>query len=99
MPGLKCKVKLKIFCIKSMFIFLIEKFINKNMMLSCSLKNKFSAWVLNCFRIFLSPCNYARKIGGGFGYEGEVPLAKGQRCYSGNGLSLHGNIAINVACR
>jgi len=35
--------------------------------------------------------NYVRKIGGGFGYEGEVPLAKGKLCFSVNGFSLHAN--------
>ena len=43
--------------------------------------------------------NYVRKIGGGFGYEGEVPLAKGKRCYSVNGFSLHANTAINTHAR
>ena len=43
--------------------------------------------------------NYVRKIGGGFGYEGEVPLAKGKRCFSVNGFSLHANTAINTHAR
>ncbi|MBM4252289.1 MAG: hypothetical protein FJ146_09980 [Deltaproteobacteria bacterium] len=43
--------------------------------------------------------NYVRKIGGGFGYEGEVPLAKGKRCYSVNGFSLHANKSINTHAR
>ncbi|MCX6107602.1 MAG: transposase [Proteobacteria bacterium] len=42
---------------------------------------------------------YVRKIGGGFGYEGEGPLAKSQRCYSVNGFSLHANTAINTHAR
>ena len=42
---------------------------------------------------------YVRKIGGGFGYEGEVPLAKGKRCFSVNGFSLHANTAINTHAR
>jgi hypothetical protein len=43
--------------------------------------------------------NCVRKIGGGFGYEGEVPLAKGKRCFSVNGFSLHANTAINTYSR
>ncbi|MBM4254192.1 MAG: transposase [Deltaproteobacteria bacterium] len=43
--------------------------------------------------------SYVRKIGGGFGYEGEVPLAKGKRCYSVNGFSLHTNTAVNTHAR
>jgi hypothetical protein len=43
--------------------------------------------------------NYVRKIGGGFGYEGEVPLAKGKLCFSVNGFSLHANTAINTHAR
>jgi hypothetical protein len=43
--------------------------------------------------------NYVRKIGGGFGYEGEVPLAKGKRCFSVNGFSLHANTAIHTHAR
>jgi hypothetical protein len=43
--------------------------------------------------------NYVRKIGKGFGYEGEIPLAKGKRCYSVNGFSLHANTAINTHSR
>jgi hypothetical protein len=35
------------------------------------------------------------KIGSGFGYGEEIPLAKGKRCYSVNGFSLHANTAIN----
>ena len=40
--------------------------------------------------------NSVRKIGAGFGNEGEVPLAKGKRCYSVGGFSLHANTAINT---
>jgi len=40
--------------------------------------------------------NYVRKIGGGFGYEGEVPLDKGKRYYSVNGFSIHANTAVNA---
>ena len=32
------------------------------------------------------------KIGSGFGYEEEIPLAKGPRCFSSNGFSLHANV-------
>ena len=40
-----------------------------------------------------------RRIGGGFGYEEEIPLAKGERCYSVNGFSLHANTAVNTHAR
>jgi hypothetical protein len=43
--------------------------------------------------------NFVRKIGGGFGFEGEAPLAKGKRCFSVNGFSLHANTAINTYAR
>jgi len=36
---------------------------------------------------------YVTKIGSGFGYGEEIPLAKGRRCYSVNGFSLHANTA------
>jgi hypothetical protein len=36
---------------------------------------------------------YVTKIGSGFGYGEEIPLAKGSRCYSVNGFSLHANTA------
>ena len=35
-----------------------------------------------------------RRIGSGFGYEGERPECKGPRCASVNGFSLHANTAI-----
>jgi hypothetical protein len=35
-----------------------------------------------------------RRIGSGFGYEGERPELKGSRCASVNGFSLHANTAI-----
>jgi hypothetical protein len=35
-----------------------------------------------------------RRIGSGFGYEGERPELKGPRCASVNGFSLHANTAI-----
>ena len=38
---------------------------------------------------------YVTKIGSGFGYGEEIPLAKGKRCYSINGFSLHANTSIN----
>lgn len=37
---------------------------------------------------------YVTRIGSGFGYGEEIPLAKGQRCYSINGFSLHANTAV-----
>ena len=40
-----------------------------------------------------------RRIGGGFGYGEEIPLAKGKRCYSVNGFSLHANTAVNTHAR
>ena len=42
---------------------------------------------------------YVRRIGGGFGYYEEIPLAKGHRCYSMNGFSMHANTAINTHAR
>ncbi len=35
-----------------------------------------------------------RRIGSGFGYEGERPELKGPRCASVNGFSLHANTEI-----
>jgi hypothetical protein len=40
-----------------------------------------------------------RRIGGGFGYGEEIPLAKGKRCYSVNGFNLHANTAVNTHAR
>lgn len=40
-----------------------------------------------------------RRIGGGFGYGEEIPLAKGKRCYSVNGFSLHANTAVSTLAR
>ena len=34
---------------------------------------------------------YVTRIGSGFGYGEEIPLAKGKRCFSINGFSLHAN--------
>ena len=42
---------------------------------------------------------YVAKIGSGFGFLEEMPLAKGKRCYSVNGFSLHCNTAINTHAR
>ncbi len=39
---------------------------------------------------------YVTRIGSGFGYGEEIPLAKGKRCYSINGFSLHANTHINT---
>jgi hypothetical protein len=39
------------------------------------------------------------KIGGGFGYYEEIPLARGKRCLSMNGFSIHANRAINTQDR
>jgi hypothetical protein len=38
---------------------------------------------------------YVTRIGSGFGYGEETPLAKGSRCCSLNGFSLHANTSIN----
>jgi hypothetical protein len=43
--------------------------------------------------------NRVTKIGSGFGYMEEIPLAKGKRCYSVNGFSLHTNTSINTLQR
>jgi Putative transposase len=43
--------------------------------------------------------NYERRLGRGFGYDEEVPLAKGKQCLSVNGFSLHANTAINTHSR
>jgi len=32
-----------------------------------------------------------RRIGRGFGYEEELPIAKGKRCYSVKGFTIHAN--------
>ena len=32
-----------------------------------------------------------RRIGRGFGYEDELPMVKGKRCYSVNGFTMHAN--------
>jgi len=37
---------------------------------------------------------YVTRIGSGFGYWEEIPLAKGSRCYSIHGFSLHANTAV-----
>ena len=42
---------------------------------------------------------YVTKIGKGFGYLEETPLAKGKRCYSVNGISLHANTSVNALAR
>jgi hypothetical protein len=42
---------------------------------------------------------YVTKIGSGFGYGEEIPLAKGSRCYSVNGFSLHANTATKAEHR
>ena len=39
------------------------------------------------------------KIGSGFGYYEEIPLAKGHRCFSINGFSLHANTSTNALAR
>jgi len=43
--------------------------------------------------------HYVTKIGSGFGYGEEIPLAKGKRCYSLHGFSLHANTAVNSLAR
>ena len=42
---------------------------------------------------------YVTRIGSGFGYEEETPLAKGKLCFSVNGFSLHANTQINALAR
>lgn len=42
---------------------------------------------------------YVTKIGPGFGYGEEIPLAKGRRCFSINGFSLHANTSVNALQR
>ena len=42
---------------------------------------------------------YVRRIGGGFGYQDEIPLAKGHLCYAMNGFSLHARTAVNTHAR
>ena len=39
------------------------------------------------------------RIGSGFGYLEEIPLAKGHRCYSIHGFSLHCNTSVNALRR
>jgi hypothetical protein len=39
--------------------------------------------------------NFVRRIGFGFGYEGEIPYSKGKKCYSQNGFSIHANTRTN----
>lgn len=39
------------------------------------------------------------RIGAGFGYYEEIPLAKGHRCFSINGFSLHANTSTNTLAR
>jgi len=43
--------------------------------------------------------NYVTRIGSGFGFGEEMPLAKGKLCFSVNGFSLHANTAINAQRR
>ena len=42
---------------------------------------------------------HVTKVGSGFGYYEETPLAKGRLCYSVNGFSLHCNTAVNTHSR
>jgi len=42
---------------------------------------------------------YVTKIGSGFGYGEEIPLAKGKLCFSLNSFSLHANTHINTQQR
>ncbi len=42
---------------------------------------------------------YVTRIGAGFGYLEEIPLAKGSRCYSIHGFSLHANTSVNTLQR
>lgn len=42
---------------------------------------------------------HVTKVGSGFGYYEETPLAKGHLCYSIHGFSLHCNTAVNTHSR
>jgi len=42
---------------------------------------------------------YVTRIGSGFGYWEEIPLAKGHRCFTINGFSLHANTSTNTLAR
>ncbi len=42
---------------------------------------------------------YVTRIGSGFGYWEEIPLAKGRRCFTINGFSLHANTSTNTHAR
>jgi len=42
---------------------------------------------------------YVTKIGSGFGYDEEIPLAKGKLCYAVNGFSLHAATATKTLQR
>ena len=42
---------------------------------------------------------YVTKIGSGFGFGEEIPLAKGRLCYSMNGFSIHAATHINTHAR
>ena len=44
-------------------------------------------------------CTKVTRIGSGFGYYEEIPLAKGHRCFSINGFSLHANTSTNTLAR
>ena len=39
------------------------------------------------------------RVGSGFGYHEEIPLAKGRLCFSVNGFSLHCNTSVNTHSR
>ena len=42
---------------------------------------------------------FVTKLGSGFGYSEEIPLAKGRLCFSQNGFSVHAGRAINTLNR
>ena len=42
---------------------------------------------------------YITRIGSGYGYEDETPLAKARMCFSVNGFSLHPNTQFNTLGR
>jgi hypothetical protein len=61
-----------------------------------SMKQATSASVRGMIAFGPNAGKYVTKIGSGFGYAEEVPVAKGQRCFTVNGFSLHANTSTNT---
>lgn len=40
-----------------------------------------------------------RRVGSGFGYEGETPLVKGNQCATINGFNLHAKLGVAAFAR